>query len=101
MNEHLTLRDDARARLRRMLSSMEQQLAPVPETPLDTAKLRETLTALTAELALGPEPELRVCHVCHSVGFRSATRCSTCWSTLPELPPEVTAASIAGPSPVS
>ena len=44
------------------------------------------LTASWAELvkvmALGPEPELRECPVCHQAGMRAATLCGYCWTKL-------------------
>lgn len=37
---------------------------------------------LVAQLALGPEPEVRECPVCKHVGMRAATRCGHCWTKL-------------------
>lgn len=51
------------------------------------------LTASWAELvkvmALGPEPELRECPVCHQSGMRAATLCGYCWTKLLPLAPAV------------
>lgn len=47
--------------------------------------LRSSWSSLVDLLALGPEPELRFCPHCGSVGMRAATRCGTCWHAL--VPP--------------
>jgi hypothetical protein len=43
-------------------------------------------------LALGPEPELRVCPDCGTSALRAATICARCWTHLtPLATPEVAA----------
>jgi hypothetical protein len=60
------------------------------------------LTAAWAELvkkmALGPEPELRECPVCHESGMRAATLNGYCWTALVPLAPAASA--LAAPAPV-
>jgi hypothetical protein len=80
--------DAARSQLRAMVASVEGELArfsgPVTaefgKSPPDG--LRAAWDKLVAQLALGPEPEVRECPVCHHVGMRAATVCGYCWTTL-------------------
>ena len=44
---------------------------------------------LVAQLALGPEPEVRECPSCEAIGMREATKCGFCWTKLAPLPPKV------------
>src|SRR5512138_1046598 len=37
---------------------------------------------LVKVMALGPEPKLRECPVCHKTGMRAATLCGYCWTKL-------------------
>jgi hypothetical protein len=78
MGDMVTIHDDARSRLRRILGEMQTQVtaAKAPE-PLQTA-----LTALVTELDLGAEPILRACPACGSMGAHNATLCGTCWAKL-------------------
>jgi len=78
MGDMVTIHDDARSRLRRILSEMQTQVtAAKAADPLQAA-----LTALVTELDLGVEPVLRACPKCGAAGFREATLCSSCWSKL-------------------
>jgi hypothetical protein len=45
---------------------------------------------LVKVMALGPEPELRECPVCHHTGMRAATLCGYCWTKLLPLAPAPT-----------
>jgi len=80
--------DAARSRLRATIATMEQQLAhlPAPAAGADgkvpANELLASFNDLVQQLALGPEPELRVCPVCKSVGMREATICGHCWTKL-------------------
>lgn len=54
--------------------------------PEDLARpVRESLAALTEQLALPPVPDLRTCPQCHTVGMRNATICGNCWTHLEAL----------------
>ena len=81
MGDMVTIHDDARSRLRRILGEMQTQVtaAKAPDA------LQSALTALVTELDLGAEPHLRACNVCGAVGMRDATLCSVCWSKLAPL----------------
>lgn len=60
-------------------------------TGIGKTKTIGDLTASWAELvkvmALGPEPELRECPVCHQTGMRAATLCGYCWTKLVPIAP--------------
>lgn len=64
MGDMVTIHDDARSRLRRILSEMQTQVtaAKAPDA------LQLALTALVAELDLGVEPVLRACPKCGAFG---------------------------------
>ncbi len=71
--------DAHRSRLRAIMARID---AAMPENPT----LREAWQELGAALALGPEPETRVCSACKATVMRGATRCGHCWTALPKLP---------------
>lgn len=81
----------ARTQLRKTLASIEQQLEslaqqPVPEgTQRSVAELRTSWSALVKLLALGPEPEVRVCPTCKHTVMRVASLCGYCWTKLEPL----------------
>lgn len=77
--------DAARSRLRATVAKLELDVSRLSATN-DAATLRSTLADLVDQLALGPEPELRACPVCHQLVNRPATLCSNCWTKL--TPPE-------------
>jgi hypothetical protein len=70
------------ANLRPLMAKMELEMSALPA---DQA-LRSTWGELVAVLALGPEPQTRVCPRCGGVGMRAASRCGNCWVTLERLP---------------
>jgi hypothetical protein len=56
---------------------------------------------LVKQMALGPEPELRECPVCHKSGMRAATLCGYCWTKLlPLAPADGARGALAAPVPV-
>jgi hypothetical protein len=71
--------DAHRSRLRAIMARIDGAL---PETPA----LQEAWRELGTALALGPEPETRVCHACRATVMRGATRCGHCWTALAKLP---------------
>jgi hypothetical protein len=75
--------DAAVAKLRASISAIDRELAQVEPT----AALRAAWDELTAVLALGPAPAVRVCPTCHGIGMRAASRCGHCWASLEPLPP--------------
>ena len=78
----------ARSRMRVTLASMDHELDGLMGSTTATADrgrldaLRSSLGELAQHLALGPEPELCACPVCHRPGMRSATLCGYCWTKL-------------------
>jgi hypothetical protein len=74
--------------LRSLVTAIERQFATAPPS----VELRTAWAEMVEVLALGPPPELRTCPICGEIGMRAATRCIRCWSSLPLLPPEHTAA---------
>lgn len=51
---------------------------------VDGALLRSSFTRLVALLALGPEPETRLCPHCGGRGMKMATVCGCCWKSTPQ-----------------
>ena len=80
----VTLHDDARARLRRLLGLMQDQLKASSDA-LGRPALQRSFDAVVTELDLGAEPHLRACNVCGAIGMRDATLCSVCWSKVAPL----------------
>lgn len=78
--------DAARSRLRATVAKLELDVGRLVPTNDATVSLRATVADLVDQLALGPEPELRACPVCHQLVNRAATLCSNCWTKL--TPPE-------------
>ena len=70
--------DAHRSRLRAIMARIE---AAMPDAPV----LQEAVRELGAALALGPEPETRVCPACNATVMRGATRCGHCWTALARL----------------
>ncbi len=92
MNESVHwLIDPKRTQLRVTVAVIEGAMARLPKqvatdggkTAMD--ELQASWADLVAQLALGPEPEVRECPVCKQVSMRAATLCSNCWTKL--LPP--------------
>jgi hypothetical protein len=84
--------DAARSRLRSTVATIEHEIARLKKEGVgaDGKSLLDTLSArwgeLVAQLALGPEPEVRECPSCSGIGIREATLCGFCWTKL-EPPP--------------
>jgi len=80
--------DAARSRLRTLVAAVDGEIVrlTLPITMSDgnllPNDLRASWDALVAQLALGPEPEVRECPICHHVGMRAATVCGYCWTQL-------------------
>jgi len=81
---NISLGDVACDRLRTLIATIEGEIARLPATGDGTA-LHASWSELVKVLALGAQPELRECPVCHGSGFRAASRCSSCWSKLEPL----------------
>ena len=75
--------DGALANLRVAVEAME--IAMAAETV--PAGVRTAWTEVVRVMALGPAPQMRNCPKCAAVGFRGATRCSTCWASFEALAP--------------
>ena len=80
--------DAARSRLRAIVATVDSEIArlTLPATAEDGKSqpngLRVSWDQLVEQLALGPEPEVRECPVCHHIGMRAATVCGYCWAPL-------------------
>lgn len=85
MDEALEGPDAARARLRALVASIDQELLRLPRRTTgdnETGGLFDSWSALVKQLALGPAPDLRRCPVCNNLGMRAASLCGHCWSKL-------------------
>ena len=80
--------DAARSRLRAIVATVDGEISrlTLPVTTEDSKSqpngLRVSWDQLVEQLALGPEPEVRECPVCHRIGMRAATICGYCWTRL-------------------
>jgi hypothetical protein len=74
------------------LDRLDREIATLSrwsESEAVCAVVRPVLIAwsgLVAALALGPEPQMRLCPVCEEAGMRAATRCGYCWRKLTPIP---------------
>jgi hypothetical protein len=86
----MTLSDAEATTLRLLLGNIDRELValfgpvPVDGAPQSHA-LRASWKRLVGALALGPEPELRECPICHHGCRIAATLCGHCWTRLPPL----------------
>ena len=83
--------DAERSRLRTVVATIDGEISHLQRqvTSGGRPSLNALLSAwddLVARLALGPEPEVRVCPVCKHVAMRAATLCGHCWTKLSPLP---------------
>lgn len=80
------LPDPARSNLRALVEAVDRDVArlgpPGAEDEGAQDGLRASWRALVDSLALGPEPEYRVCPKCGGIGMRAATLCAYCWAKL-------------------
>jgi len=82
-----------KTRLRTLVGLVDRQVARSSEqasTPpgrVALGELMEPWTELVQLLALGPEPQVRECPVCHQTGMRAARLCGHCWTKLEPLAP--------------
>ena len=80
-----------KTRLRTLVGMVEGQMArssaqaSTPQERVALAELRDPWIELVQLLALGPEPEVRECPVCHHAGMRAARICGHCWTKLDPL----------------
>ena len=80
--------DAARSRLRAIVATVNGEIArlTLPVTAVDGTSppngLRVSWDELVEQLALGPEPDVRECPVCHHIGMREARVCGYCWTPL-------------------
>lgn len=76
--------EPARSRMRVLVARVDAELGSLQASHRDSARssetdaLAQTWRELVAELALGPEPELRSCPHCQRRVLRQATRCRYC-----------------------
>jgi len=71
--------DPRRHKLRGLVQTLERELEALPGDR-DAAKL--ACAGLVAALDLGPEPEVRACPKCGTLGMLGASRCGHCWAHL-------------------
>jgi hypothetical protein len=69
--------DARQSQLRALVAAVDREVTPAAPGALTAA-----WAALVKGLALGPEPEVRECPSCGTLGMLEATRCSHCWSPL-------------------
>lgn len=79
--------DAVRSRLRAAMSTLEREIAKLSAPAADAtassqSAILSAFNALTKELALGPDPEIRACPKCKHFGMLAATRCGNCWTAL-------------------
>lgn len=82
--------DSARSRLRATVTTLGREIARLPpEVAADgrgpPSALLASFSDLVGQLALGPEPEVRVCPVCKRIAMKAATRCGYCWTSFQPL----------------
>jgi hypothetical protein len=74
----------ARSQLRATVARLSTEIDRLP--PSANAEpghdVRALFADLVEQLALGAEPETRICPVCKQVCARMATLCSHCWTKL-------------------
>lgn len=91
--ERLERLEVRRAGLRAIVAAVDREIAKLRATAPAGGDERPggdpalSRAELADALALGSAPELRKCPLCHGVGMRAATRCGSCWTKLPPLPP--------------
>lgn len=86
--------DATRSRLRVTVATIERELSRLrrqeeADGNSSSDGLLTSFADLVDQLALGPEPEVRECPVCNSIGMRAATLCGNCWATLTPPPDAV------------
>lgn len=76
--------DAARSRMRTTVAIIDREIARLTKegTATDASGLAGPWGDLVAQLALGPEPEVRECPSCKAIGVREATKCGFCWTKL-------------------
>lgn len=79
--------DAARSRLRAAVATVEHEISRLPKQDADDSgsppmDLPAAFADLVKQLALGPEPAVRKCPVCHHIGMRAATLCGFCLTRL-------------------
>lgn len=77
--------DPVRSRMRATVAAIEKQVRGLGDKD---AALTKAWDDLVGQLALGPEPAVRVCPKCKSLGARAAKVCGSCWTKLAPLPEE-------------
>jgi len=81
-----------RARLRATVATIEREanrllrLLTDEEGRVPKNLLQASCADLVAQMALGPEPEVRRCSVCEHLVMRDATLCGHCWTRLAPPP---------------
>jgi hypothetical protein len=81
--------DPARARLRRLVATIDHELLRLPRRTTGaegTDGLFDSWSELVKQLALGPPSQLHRCPVCNHLGMGAATLCGYCWSRLSPVP---------------
>lgn len=87
--------DAARSKMRRTVAAIDREIARLAKEGASDGKdaldgLTGPWAELVAQMALGPEPEVRECPSCKGIGIRAATLCGFCWTKL-EPPPKADA----------
>lgn len=76
--------DLERSRVRGLLESLGLEVQRLEANGVTTEKSTLSLRYddLAKALAFGPEPEVRTCPTCGTVGMRRASICGNCWTHL-------------------
>lgn len=74
---------------RQLVGTIESELLKLAtdgtqQSSLNGKLLQESFARLVALLALGPEPQTRLCPNCGRVGMKAATICGYCWKKTPQ-----------------
>jgi hypothetical protein len=74
--------DGKRSHLRALLKELDATVAALEGRSAALDAVRDAVRELAAVLDLGAEPEVVPCPVCGRSGFRGATSCGFCWTSL-------------------
>lgn len=74
---------------RQLVGTIETELSKLAvegsqQSSVNGKLLNESFARLVALLALGPEPETRLCPHCGREGMKMATVCGYCWKSTPQ-----------------
>lgn len=77
------MRDELATQLRSGILDVNRELSALE--PTGSTALKQAFASLVTLLDLGPEPKLRACPKCGGLNMFAATRCGTCWTSVPPV----------------